>query len=475
MATNDFRKWLSDMDGMKKLKRIENADWDLEIGCATALNLLKESRPVLLFDNIKGYPPGYRVVTCSISSADAVALTLNLSGKYSDSELVALLRQKLIEWEANGENFPPQWVKDGPVTQNLFSGADLDLFAFPTPKWHELDGGRYIGTGHNVITKDPDTGEVNIGTYRVMIHDRETVTLYISPGKHGRVHSEKYRARGQRCPVAISIGHHPVFFAVSCMAVPPGAEYSFIGAIRGVPVNVIKEEVTGLPIPADSEAVIAGWIPPGRVEKEGPFGEWTGYYGTGEHTAPVVEVERIYHRDDPILLGSPPSRFPSDSSYYLVMLRCALLYNELKKNAIPDVRDVWISEVGQQQLIVVSIKQRYAGHAKQAALLASQCRTGAYQGRYVIVVDDDINPHNIQDVLWALCTRSDPVDDIDIIRKAWSTPLDPMIHKSASPFVNSRAIIDACRPFERIEDFPRTIELKPDLVERVKRKWKGLG
>ncbi len=132
---------------------------------------------------------------------------------------------------------------------------------------------------------------------------------------------------------------------------------------------------------------------------------------------------------------------------------------------------MWISDIAGSQLIVVSIKQRYGGHARQAAFAASQgSALVAYMGRYVIVVDEDIDPTNIKDVMWALCTRSDPDTDIDIIRRAWSTPLDPTIRKPTKALMNSRAIIDACRPFEWIDEFPKVVSVSPELAARVKQK-----
>lgn len=470
---DDLRDWLEKVDRMGQLKRIEGADWDLEIGCITGLNVKEKKNPsALLFDNIKGYPGGYRVLTCSASAPSLVALTLNLPVSYSHLELVAALQRKLPEWEMKADRFLPQMVETGPVLENVHSGNDIDLFEFPTPKWCELDGGRYIGTGDAVITRDPDTGVVNLGTYRVMVQDRKTTGLHASPGKHGRIHCEKYHKRGKACPVAVSLGQHPLIFSIARIAVPEGTEYGFMGAVREEPIKVIKEEITGLPIPADSEVVIAGWCPPGKTMIEGPFGEFTGYYASKERPAPIIEVERIYHRNNPIILGCPNHRPPSNESfYYEQVLKSAIVHNELIRSGIPDVRGVWISDVGLQQLIVVSIKQRYAGHAKRAALLASQSRVGAYMGRYVIVVDEDIDPTNIQDVLWALCTRSDPEKSIDIIRRAWSTPLDPVIRKPTEAFFNSRAIIDACKPYEWIDEFPEEIKTSPELIEKVKQKW----
>ncbi len=470
----DLRDWLARADELGELRRINGADWNLEIGCISVLSSRRKDGPAFLFDNIKDYPPGFRVATCSTSKSNRLALTLNLSASLSENELLATLRQKLSEWENHLADFPPEPVTSGPVLENIRSGKDIDLLSFPVPKWHELDGGRYIGTGDAVITRDPDTGETNLGTYRVMVHDRNTTAMYISPGKDGRVHRDKYHARGEPCPVAVSIGHHPLIFRAASLELPPGAEYHWVGAVMGEPVKFITEEITGLPIPADSEIVFVGWCPPGEGRSEGPFGEWTGYYASKAQSAPIINVERIYYRNDPIILGSPPSRPPSETTCFNRLVKSAKLHNELEKCGITDVRGVWLSDIANQLLVTISIKQRYAGHAKRAALIVSQLPRAAYLGRYVIVVDDDIDPSNINDVLWAMCTRSDPEKDIDIIRRTWSSPLDPMIRKPAESFFNSRAIIDACKPYEWFNEFPTAIEINPALEDKVTKKWGDL-
>lgn len=465
----DMRTWLKDVEKQGELVVVEGVDWDQEIGCMAEINR-GHNPPALLFDKIKDYPPGYRVVVSTVRSPFRVALTLNLPRRETALELIGEVRKLLPQWERAAKDYPPEVVKSGPVLENVMSGKDIDLFHFPVPRWHEEDGGRYIGTGDAVITRDPDTGEVNLGTYRIMVHDKKTTALYISPGKEGRIHYEKHHQQGKPCPVAISVGHHPLILAVAGRPVP-GEEYNFAGAIRGKPIRVIKEEVTGLPIPADSEIVIAGWSPPGKTRIEGPFGEWTGYYASKDRPAPFVEVERVYYRNNPIILGAPPSRPPSDTNYCMNIFSSAIILNELEKAGVPDVRGVWLSEVGGRTFATVSIKQRYPGHAKQAAVLVCQSRVAAYFGRYVVVVDDDIDPSNIKEVIWAMCFRSDPEKDIDIIRKAWSTPLDPTIRKPSNSFFNSRAIIDACKPYDWFDEFPHEVKSNPKILARVAKKW----
>ena len=165
--------------------------------------------------------------------------------------------------------------------------------------------------------------------------------------------------------------------------------------------------------------------------------------------------------------------------YWHALFRSATLKKALEEAGVPGVRGVWPHEFGgARQFLAVSIKQQFSGHSRQAAFVASQCREGAYAGRYVVVVDDDIDPTDIKEVLWAMCTRVDPVTDIDFIRKAWSTRLDPMKSADSVPeadtFYNTRAIIDACIPYERRKDFPLRNAYTPELKSRILDKWKDV-
>ncbi|MBI4333014.1 MAG: UbiD family decarboxylase [Chloroflexi bacterium] len=470
----EAKEWLDGARALGQLKEIKGADWDLEIGALTTLFSKREDCPGLLFSEIKGYPPGYRLTTANCSNPVTTCLTFGLPPVQTTPELMTVMAQKLGVWQEQAKNIKPRLVKTGPVMENVHSGRDIDLFEFPAPRWNELDGGRYIGTGDAIITRDPDEGWINMGTYRVSIHEKSLLGIHISPGKHGRIHYEKLHAAGKPCPIAVSIGHHPLVYRISCLELPPGIEAGLISAIAGQPLEMIEEEVTGLPIPAQSEAVLVGWLPPGELHEEGPFGEWTGYYASKARPAPVIKVERIYHRNNPIMVGSCNSMPPHEDSYYHSVIRSVVVYNQMVQAGIPDLKGVWMSNVGGRLLITVSIKQRYAGHAKQAALIACQSSVGAYMGRYVVVVDEDIDPTNTQEVLWAMCTRSDPEKDIDILRRCWSTPLDPMIRKPATAPMNSRAIIDACKPFEWIDEFPQEIKIDPALIHRVRKKWPGI-
>jgi 4-hydroxy-3-polyprenylbenzoate decarboxylase len=190
---------------------------------------------------------------------------------------------------------------------------------------------------------------------------------------------------------------------------------------------------------------------------------------------PVMDVKAIYHRNDPILFGCPPQQPPEEQARYRAVTRSALIRKYLQQAGVPDVQAVWAHEVGGSRLLLgVSIKQRYPGHAKQAGHVASQCHAGAYTGKYVIVVDEDIDVTNLEDLMWGMLTRSDPATSIDIINGAWSTPLDPRIppeQKARGDNTNSRAIIDACRPYHWRDKFPVVNKLSPDAYAKAMRRF----
>jgi len=476
----DLRLWLEKAKAIGQLREVEGADLNLELGAITELNA-KRGGPALLFGKFSGYPEGFRVLTGSMLNATTFGLAMGIGGKLDNIEAVNKVADVLRRIEDQANNYPVEYVSHGPVLENQKTGADIDMTSFPTPLWHELDGGAFIGTGVVQIHRDPDTGWTNVGTYRVQTQGRDLVANYISPGHHGNIIRQKYWNKGEPCPVVMCFGAHPLLLLMGSYEVPAGVdEFNWIGAVGGQRVPVIRGPVTGLPIPADAEIAIEGYAYPGDAKPEGPFGEFTGYYAGGEKPEPVVQVKALYYRNHPILLGSPTCRPPNDVSYYFSVMRAAAIKEALRKAGIPGVKSVWVPAASGGRLwIVTSITQQYAGHAAQAAGIAALCQPGALMARYSIVVDDDIDPSNNDDVIWALSTRSDPATDIDILRQCWSNPLDPMITTAAKDqkqLWNSRAIINACRPWDRVltKDFPPVAEATPGLLKATKEKWAWL-
>jgi 4-hydroxy-3-polyprenylbenzoate decarboxylase len=470
----DLRGWLEEARKLGEVRDVEGATWQEDIGMATELLHHTDPAPAALFDKIPGYPQGHRVLT-NFFGGKRMNMTLGFPTELSRVDL-SLAFNKAFE---ASRPIPCEFVDKGPILENVQTGDKVNVLSFPTPLWHESDGGRYIGTGSYDITEDPDEGWINLGTYRVMVHDEKSVGIYISPGKHGRVHRDKYFARNKPMPVAVVVGNDPLLYLMACTEVPYGtSEYEFAGGLRGKPYPVIRGPVTGLPIPAHAEIVLEGFVDPKKRRAEGPFGEWTGYYASDVRDEPVLDVVAVYHRNNPIILGCPPNRPPDEIARYRAVLRSALLKQSMEKAGLSGIKAVWAHEVGSSRLLLaIAIEQRYGGHATQVGHVASQCHVGAYLGKYVIVVDDDIDVSNLEEVMWAMVTRSEPAESIDIIRNAWSTSLDPRIppgNKESGKLTNSRAIIDATRPYEWRHEFPKVNMPSPEVARKTREKFSYL-
>jgi UbiD family decarboxylase len=476
MRPRDLRAWLRRVEEIGELQCVAGANWNLEIGTISEVNYRRKPPAALLFDEIVGYPRGYRVLTGSLSNAHRMALTLGLDPKLDTAGLVQALRGKPLEWEREASAYAPVEVDRAPVLENVVGPEDVDLTRFPAPLWHEHDGGRYVGTGCAVITSDPESGRINVGAYRMMLQEEgRSTTINAESGKQGRAQYERWFAREGRAPVVVSLGHDPLLLMVAGTEVPADvSEYAYAGAMVGERLEVFRGEVTGLPMPVSAEIVLEGWLRPERTLREGPFGEWTGYYSSSPRPVPTLDIERMYFRNDPILLGTPPGKPPNDYSYMRALLKSAMIQDALAKAGVRDVRSVWAHETGGGRLlIVVSITQRFAGHSRQAGYIAAQCDAAAYMNRYVIVVDDDVDSMNLEEVMWAVSTRCDPAEDIEIMRKSWGSRVDPLVTDSTVPY-NTRALLDACRPYERLATFPPVAQANPRLVRETVAKWRDV-
>ena len=464
----DLRDFIALVDGLGALRRVDGADPRFEIGGITEVAAGLPSPPALLFDAIDGFPRGYRVFSNATTSPQRAALALGL-----DPDLRPL--EALRAWKERRTGLtmvPPVTVADAPFMANGQTGSDVDLGRFPVPTWHRRDGGPYIGSGSLVVTRDPDTGWVNASIYRVQVHGPDRVTVQFDhPGRHGAIIAQRWWDRGQSCPVAVVNGQDPALFIAGFEYLPEGAsEYDFAGAIKGEPVEVVRGERTGLPIPARAEIVLEGRLLPADevTLPEGPFGEFTGYYAADTRPAPAMAVEAVHYRDDPILFGSPPLKPPR--FHFGLPFRAAGIWSNLEAAGVTDVVGAW--QHVSQLMTVIALRQRYAGHAKRAALIAA---AGSYMGRVVVVVDDDVDPSNLADVMWAVTTRCEPSEAVDIVRNAWSSPLDPRIPpeaRAAGAISHSKMLIDACRPFAWKDAYPPTAALTPEEVAMITDKWK---
>lgn len=468
-AMGDLREFIRISDARGELEIIRDADTYLEMGALYELSLRKPHPPILLFENVKGHPADFRVV-----------MNVRFSRLFVDDYDLDTLKsfRKRRKWEV--DPIPPEFVNTGPVFENVLKGDAVNVRMFPTGHWHEGDGGPYIGTECLVINQEPDSDWVNIGTYRTQVQDEKTVSVFIEPGKHGRLIREKYWAQGKPCPMVICVGQAPVLGVVASTASRQGvSEYGSAGGQLGRPIKVVRGELTGLPIPADAEIALEGFMPPPEEETrpEGPFAEWPGYYATEAGAQePVLRIGAIYHRNSPILIGQPPAK-PTFPGRQPPIAGMAALWDAIEAAGVPGVQGVWKPIGGGTRFInIISVKQMHAGHAKMAGLVATGAGPGAYMGRLTIVVDDDIDITNPAEVFWALATRWDPKTQTDIIDGCYSGYIDPLVSpekRDAGDITTSRIIIYAVRPYHWKDRFPKVNSVDPEYAKKIEAKWAG--
>ena len=471
----DLREWLTLAENMGELKKITGSSLDLELSAIAQVNA-RNNGPAILFSKfIDGDFGGFRVLTNSVGNFRLFNLTFGFNQFKDLKETVENLKGKPSKWERESEKYPVEIVDHGSITENVVIGKDVDLNIFPTPFWHKKDGGRFIGTGVAVITSDPDDGKINVGSYRAQLYDSKNLGLNIERGKHGSSHREKYFSKGKPMPVVLVFGPDPLLYVLAGSEIPTGvSELEYYGAIKEERMKVIRGKVTGLPIPANAEIAVEGFVYPDKTRLEGPHGEWTGYYASDAKEKPFLEVQALYYRNDAIMLGSAMSRGSyNDHASWRSIWKSALIYDELLKNGVPGIKGVYCPTYGVgRQFINISIEQMYPGHATEAGYMASQTRSAAYMGKWVVVVDSDVNPYDSDDVMWAMCSRADPTET-GIIRKAWASGVDPLRPRDlpASKYSNNRGIIFAVVPYERKEEFPPRCEADPELRDEVFRKY----
>ena len=467
----DLRDFISLCEKEGQLKRIKaEVDWDLELSHVSKLNEEKGG-PALLFENVKGYKSP--VLTGAFTTIKRFSLAL---GKSADMSMVGLTK----EWmkTAIKEIIPAKEQKDGPIFENIVDGDKIDIFNFPIPRFYELDGGRYIGTAIFMAIQDPETGDVNLGTYRMQALDGKTTGVQILKGKRGDRIMKKYKKAGKKMPACAIIGADPLLFLAGATMTAKGSEYDIVGTLRGEPVNIVKGQITGLPIPASAEIVLEGEIDPEHLRNEGPFGEYTGYY-TDELIKPIpkpaLEIKKVYYRNNPVLWATSVGRPVTDSQMILAFTRNATMWTDLTKMEIPGIKSVYTLPEGAGRFwVIVSVQQMYPGHAEQVGTAVISTNTGSYGVKGVIVVDDDIQADDIPRVLWALSTRYNPLRGTQILSRGRSTPLDPALGQADDKFITSRIIMNATIPFEW-EHKPSEIKFTQSIIDKVKARWSEYG
>jgi len=481
MAYNDLREWMDKLEKEGELARIKaEVDWNLEIG-GIAREAMDKKGPALLFESIKDYHNTIctKLFTCSLSTFSKVALMMGLPKDTPYKDLIQTWRQR------SKKPIKPIILDTGPCKENILKGNEVDLFQFPTPHWEKLDGGRYIGTFHGVVTKDPDTGWTNLGTYRQMIHNRNTTTMSVAQGQHIWFHWRKYRPKGKNMPAAVVIGWDPVLPAVACGPVATGVdEYDIMGAIRQKPVELVKCETVDLYVPATAEIILEGEIITDRAQfiTCGPFGEFTGYYGPA-NLRPPFRVNCITFRNSPIFQGTLTGKPITEDATISAVNHSAAIWDILDER-MPGVLGV-NNEPSASSNLIVQIDNSYFGQVHQAAANVWSSHLSNMTCKNIIVCEEDIDIYNIAEVFWALGYRVDPKRDI-IQFPGWISALDPIAHPneklSSGGNKGTRLIIDATKSIDRPkseeywgEKFAVVAYPDKDTMDMVRGKLKSYG
>jgi UbiD family decarboxylase len=473
IAYDDLRGWLEHAERLGEVRHIKGASWQEDIGLAAEVILRSDYGPCLVFDEVPGCPKGFRLLL-NMFAGKRRNMTVGLPDHLNKWEMSDAYREAYIQ---NPRITPHEIVEDGPILENVLMGDEVDVTKFPAPVWHEQDGGRYIGTGTYSITRDPEEGWLNAGAYRAQVHDKTKVGFLTARGHHGWIHREKYFKRGEKMPVVMVLGGDPLAFFYGGTEAPYGVfELDIVGGLRGKPVKMVKGKVTGLPFPANAEIVLEGYVTPGNTHMEGPFGEWTGHYAGGAVHHPVLDIEAIYHRNDPILLGVPPmGAGPDELARYRAVIRSAMIKQNITNAGVPEVQKVWCHETGGSRMLHgIAIRQRYPGHAIQTGMIAAQCGASAYASKYIVVVDDDVDVTNLEELIWAMCTRTEPKESIQFIDGSWDSPADPRLSpekREAGDMTHSVAVIDATRPFRWRDKFPPANTPSPEVLKKAHEKF----
>jgi UbiD family decarboxylase len=476
----DLREWLDRVEDMGDLVRVSEAvSCEEEMSAIGYLVAKHTPSPAILFDNIKGYeksPYKARSLWNILGpSIPRIALTMEEPPDTPIVELIRRVKEKL-KFRTLPREVPQSQAG---FYENTLTGDQIDFTQLPIPKHWPLDGGRYAGTADCVITRDPDSGYLNVGTYRMMLQGKNETGLYLSPGKDARLHITRSWQQGKPVEVAAAWGIDPLFMVVGSQTFPKNvSEYEFLGGIKGEPIPVVKGKTTGLLLPANAEFMIEGIIKPNSIKSEGPFGEFPGYYGRPEAGCPLVEVTAVHYRSNPILTNALMADYPSnEQSGFFSIIRSARIWDDLDKLGVPGIQGIYAHPAGAGGfgMTVIALEQRYAGHAAQALALAAQVPGGAYFTKWIIAVDEDVDPTDMDQVIWAMSSRCNPIDDIDILRNTWSTWLDPTQNPPEKRPYGSKALINACKEHRYLPVFSKRTALRKEIYDKVAGEWKKLG
>lgn len=479
MPIEDTGEFIAALESAGQLKRVKTqVDADLEI--AEILRRAMYSHgPAILFENVKNFE--IPVLGNAFGSLKRLQIGLGTEDFAEIGQRIVEMTKmevpsgfidkikKLPELSKMGDVFP-KLEKSGPVTEVFEESPSFKKIPI-LKTWHK-DASKFITFGL-VATKHPETGVRNLGVYRMQILDDTHAIMHWQKHKRGALHSEISKEKGQKIPVAVIIGGDPATVFSAVAPVPEGLDkYLFAGITRRKGIKTVKCRTVDLEVPANAEIVLEGFVDPSDMREEGPFGDHTGYY-TPKEPYPVFTLTGLMRRQHPIYLTTVVGKPILEDAYIGKVIERSFL--PLIRMFHPEVVDFAMPAAGWfQGMAIISIKKRYPGNAKKV-MMGLWGMGQLSLTKIFIIVDDDINVHDINDVIWAVTTRADPARDVLIIRDTPTDTLDP-----ASPLVNlgSKLGIDATQKTKE-EGFERQIQEKVEVDEATKKlvdsKWTSYG
>jgi UbiD family decarboxylase len=469
VAYRDMREYLDLLEAQGLLHRVKApVDPELEIGAISARSLARKG-PALWFDNIKGYR-NMPFVTNLISTNEQLAIAFNTE---ADEEK---LHERVIE--GMNHRIPSVTLPTGPCKDVIVNGEDIDIDFIPTPRWHEHDGGRYLGTTAGIVTRDPQTGILNMGSYRAMIKDKRSLSIAggvrgkkASTGPGGGDHILDNEKAGRVTPVAIVMGMDPLLTLASGSPVRPGddgsMEYEAAGGWRGAPTELVKCEMSDLLVPAWAEMIIEGVVEPNARTEEGPHGESTGFYG--EHKAAfLMRITCITYRKDPITYGLICQLV---EDYPRQLLRSGSLQSRvIAKTGNKNIRDVYFPEVGRYGVLIVSVKVE--DKSDPVNIMNSIWDDTGERWRWIIVVDEDCNVRDWNEVMWRVTAAANPDTDV-VLGKQHQLRARKGADMDFTPPLRGMGI-DATMRLKNAK-FPPVNKVSADLDAKAAARWQELG
>jgi 4-hydroxy-3-polyprenylbenzoate decarboxylase len=485
MAYSDLREFIQFLEQKGQLKRITQAiSPELEI-TEISDRTLRAGGPALLFENVVGHT--MPVLANLFGTPERVAMGMgqtSVAALREVGELLAFLKEPeppkgmKDAWDKlpifkQVLNMSPKVLGKGSCQQCVVQGDDVDLRNIPIQTCWPGDAGPLM-TWPLVITRGPEKDRQNLGIYRMQLIGRNKLIMRWLSHRGGSLDFQEWQQKhpGEPFPVSIALGADPATTLGAVTPVPDTlSEYAFAGLLRGKKTEVCKSLTNDLQVPASSEIILEGYLEPGEMADEGPFGDHTGYYNEVERF-PVFTVTTMTHRREPIYHSTYTGRPPDEPA--VLGLALNEVFIPLLKKQFPEIVDFYLPPEGcSYRMAVVTMKKQYPGHAKRVMMgVWSFLRQFMYT-KFVIVTDDDVNARDWKDVIWALTTRVDPTRDTTLID---NTPIDYLDFASPVSGLGSKMGIDATNKWEgeTNREWGEPIVMDKNVKEKIDGLWSEL-